>query len=159
MVRCDQRMPEHEADAAQTAGRPALARRRRFVLPLRLNAHVDKIRRGRPRLCGLPIRHNKSCARSSTFFRDRCLPGVQQVCLLLLRNQDARLRWSGGDISQTTLQLRRQKLDRNHRYLSAEARKSLAYTMFFILIVALAFGLALLGPDEPGANALHFLWR
>jgi hypothetical protein len=31
--------------------------------------------------------------------------------------------------------------------------------MFFILVVALAFGLALLGPDEPSANALHFLWR
>jgi hypothetical protein len=31
--------------------------------------------------------------------------------------------------------------------------------MLFILVVALAFGLVLLAPDEPGANALHFLWR
>jgi hypothetical protein len=159
MVRCDQCMPEHEADAAQTAGRLALTQRLRILSPLRRTAHVAKIRRDRSHLCGLPIRHNKSCARSRTFFRARCLPGIQQVCLLLLRNQAAGWHWPGGDISQTTLQPGRQELDRNHRYLSAEARKSLAYTMFFILIVALAFGLALLGPDEPGANALHFLWR
>lgn len=50
-------------------------------------------------------------------------------------------------------------MDRNHFYACAEARKSLAHTMFFVLVVALAFGLALLGPDEPSANALHFLWR
>ena len=78
---------------------------------------------------------------------------------MLLRNQAAGLHWPGGDISQTTLALRRQKLDRNHRYISAEARKGLIHTMFFILVVALAFGLVLLAPDEPGSNALHFLWR
>jgi hypothetical protein len=31
--------------------------------------------------------------------------------------------------------------------------------MLYILVVALAFGLVLLAPDEPGSNALHFLWR
>ncbi len=74
-------------------------------------------------------------------------------------NQAAGLHWPGGNISQTTLQFRRQKLDRNHRYTCAEAGKSLTYTMLYILVVALAFGLVLLAPDEPGSNALHFLWR
>jgi hypothetical protein len=42
MVRCDQRMPENEADATQTAGRPALTQRLRFLSPLRFTAHVAK---------------------------------------------------------------------------------------------------------------------
>lgn len=159
MVRCNQCVPEHDADAAQSAGRPALIPRLRFLSPLRLTAHVDKIRRGRSQLCGLSIRHRKFCASPCTFFRARCLPGVKRVCLLLLRNRAEGLQWPGGDISQTTLRLRRQKLDRKHSDTSAEARKSLVHTMIFILVVALAFGLALLGPDEPGARAIHFLWR
>ena len=130
--------------------------RRSSALPVMIKSGAKS---GRLRLCSLPIRHRKSCAGSRTFFRPRCLLGVRQVCLLLIRNQAAGLLWPGGDISQTTLQFRRQKLDRNHRYPSTATWKSAAHTMFFILIVALAFGLALLGPDEPSANVLHFLWR
>jgi hypothetical protein len=68
MVRCDHFTPEHEAGATDTAGRPALTQRLRFLSLLRIIAHAARIKFGRSRLCGLPIRHKKSCARS-LFFR------------------------------------------------------------------------------------------